>query len=119
MSQPLPPDLDPECVEILKALWGLGIQTTGSCWGHGKQPFQVWMPSADLRERSWAVLSWAVGYGYTDTQPPQPPGEWRIYVYRFDSWYKVPLCLMLEGPARASAGNELAARIREVDKEMK
>ena len=109
-----PPDMDEECIALVSIMQELNIRTIGSCSGHGKKPIQVWMAAENLVSRKMAILTRAVGYGYTENPEfAKLPREWRLYIYQFDSYYSSPVCLMLEGPARPAAGDELAARIRE------
>ena len=107
-----PPDMDEECIALVSVMQELNIRTIGSCSGHGKKPMQVWMAAENLISRKMAILTRAVGYGYTENPEfAKLPREWRLYIYQFDAYYPSPVCLMLEGPARLAAGDELAARI--------
>ena len=100
-----PKDLDPECLEVCQELNKLeGICTTGSCCGHNRQHFRVWL---DLNFETWGhkVLTrctcdryyksdWSVRLDHSDVEP-------------FTGF-------VLVGPRDASQGDLFAARIREV-----
>jgi len=101
----LPKDLDPECLEVCQELNKLeGVRTTGSCCGHNRQPFKVWL---DLDFKVWGhkVITrcicdryyengWDVNLEHSDVEP-------------FTGF-------VLIGPGDASQGDVFAARIREV-----
>jgi len=102
----LPKDLDPECLEICKELNNLdGIQTTGSCCGHGRGSFFVYLAWPDFKTWGHKVLTrctcsryfkegWKVRLHHTDTEP-------------FTGF-------VLIGPKDPTQGDIFAMRIREV-----
>ena len=56
-----PPDMDPECVELCRAMNALpGITTTESCSGHGEFPYRVFFHADNLRCLP-ALLYWFDG----------------------------------------------------------
>jgi len=100
-----PKDLDPECLKACQELNKLeGVRTTGSCCGHNRQRFRVWL---DLDLKTWGhkVLTrcicdryyksgWSVELNHSDVEP-------------FTGF-------VLIGPKDANQGDVFAVRIREV-----
>ncbi len=84
MTEWIPPaDLDPECLELCKALNSLaGIETFESCCGHGKYPFWIWFtwrPPANgmvvlaraLCDRYYGFAGWRIVLNHTDLPESQ------------------------------------------------
>jgi len=73
----LPPDMDPECIELCNTLNSLPLtETFDSCSGHGKRPFSIWFKcrSLDVISR----LGKTVGRNYSD-------GNWEVVVDSTDT----------------------------------
>lgn len=49
MSWPIPEDIDPECIELCKAINRLpGIETQECCCGHNNNPYRIWFKCKSL-----------------------------------------------------------------------
>lgn len=100
-----PKDLDPECLKVCQELNKLeGVCTTGSCCGHNRQPFRVYL---NLNFKTWGhkVLTrcickryyesgWSVELSHSDVEP-------------FTGF-------ILIGPRNANQGDVFANRIRKI-----
>jgi hypothetical protein len=100
----LPKGIDPECVDLCRALNALpGIATNESCCGHGESPFRIWFEPANKRALA-DLCYWTDGchcgvYG------------WKVIVYTDCSAW--PLRYFLEGPIGAfDEANKMAASIQ-------
>lgn len=58
------PDMDPECVELCDILNSIqGVQTTESCFGHGKEDFLIFFKCVDWMALSFIGRCLDVRYG--------------------------------------------------------
>jgi len=106
MEEFIPPkDLDPECLEVCQELNKLeGIRTTGSCCGHNRQHFRVFL---DLNLKTWGhkVLTRCVCDRYYES-------GWSVELTHSD--VEPFTGFLLSGPIDASQGDVFATRIRKV-----
>lgn len=58
--------VDPECISVIKAINAVpGLATTGSCCGHGRQPFEVWFKLTDTKKiHNLQVIAFATDRRY-------------------------------------------------------
>lgn len=95
-----PADLDPECLELCRALNAMpGIMTTGSCCGHGRGPYRIW-----IHPQSLDALP---GVCYWLDRCHTGLSGWRMVVYTDCSADHATF--MIEGPEGASAESEQIA----------
>ena len=106
----LPPDVDPECVELCNAINLLpGIQTRESCSGHGEGSYHIFIEARNL-ESLPPLLYWFDGChcGCYD---------WRVIV-RTDCAMR-PVYFMIEGPVGAyEEAYKIAGLIRDYVEEV-
>lgn len=89
----VPPDnMDPECVELCKAMNALpGIKTYESCCGHGEYPFWVWFDVTDFEARGLLTLSRLLCRNYFS----EFAENWQVVMDHRDTGPQ--LCFRLEG----------------------
>jgi hypothetical protein len=97
MSKWLPPDdLDLACVSLCVALNALpGVETVGSCCGHGRAPFRIWLKLASLDSLGTITIARCLSGRYYNYAPgeKQTDPQWRLYLGDTDG----PVGFVLEG----------------------
>lgn len=100
-------DLDGEVRELVLALNRLpGIQTTGSCCGHGKEPYQIWFMVTDPSQRGLLTLSRLMSLNYYGFG-----WNWKIILDHMD--VAPQLIYRLEGPIQWEE-KEVAALVERI-----
>ena len=97
-----PRDLDPECLNLCRALNELpGIETISSCAGHGETPFQVSLEAEsldDLPPVAWSLDSCHSGQS-----------GWELVAYT--DCTMAPIRFLVEGPVGAYEAAEAIAEL--------
>jgi hypothetical protein len=110
MTWKIPPNLDPEVLDLCMALNKIpGVETTGSCCGHGKYPYWIWFKVTDYSLRGLALLGRSVNWNYGFIGG----SRWRVVLDPNDI---DPEAFLLEGPKGEQAYEDakiLAQRIEE------
>lgn len=96
-----PDDLDAACLSLCVALNQLpGIKTTGSCCGHGRQPYRIWLDFTEtVRLFGPITLSRCLSgryYNYAPDEQRLDP-QWRLFLGDTEG----PVCFVLEGKPMA------------------
>lgn len=96
-----PDDLDPACYNLCIALNALpGVVTTGSCCGHGRDAFRIFLKFEDRVQSLGAItLSRCLSGRYYNYAPGELrcDPQWRLYLGDTEG----PVCFVLEGKTMA------------------
>jgi len=84
--------MDKECIPLCDAINNIpGLRTVGSCSGHGKNPFRIYMEGKSVQHRNFLILMRALDRRYGG------PWEWQIQLITTD---------MTEDPMRVLISSE-------------
>jgi hypothetical protein len=99
-----PPDLDKECLALCVALNKVpGVQTIGSCCGHGRRPYRIFFVVSRLD--ALALIAYEARHA---TRDDCHHDDWRVFAYT-DCDPFAPIRFRLEGPPGDYSGAERMA----------